>query len=915
MNPMRARLGVIVVVAWCALTAWGAGVRTDELGNGLTVVISPGVISPGVVSPGVVSPGEDAPGACHLVIRRGSMHEREGERGAALVAARALMIHLSREDPGALALFGVDAEGAARGEGVLVSEGYTAFRMRAGEGEEIGRALGVVRTALDAFAPGEGVIDAALSSVLEEARRRRESSALMHARASALADLLGGGPMSQVPLALERDLSALTPDRVRGFIDACWRAPASTLMLVGVDPGIGEIEGALGAVARRDASGSSIGGRIIGDVSGNLSLTESDRFETDLVGLVWFDERDSGAPVRTSGEMAALALAGEVMRARVNRVVRGTTRGVRSAGVLAGEMHGRVLFAQIIVRTDPGAWRGALGAIARERTRLVRDGVSAQEVDRARAIIEPRWERKHDGWSGGGVEARAAVLEGLVASGRVGVDPGSWLGGVRARIGSMHADEVNRAVARLIGGSSPASIVMVSGGGGIGRGMVRRVLASALSADPGPLDERWRGPIAETVLDRAPVGGSIEEVRAHTASGVTSARLGNGVWVHHREMRSGEPEGRVHVRVHVGLRELEPANLSGAVRVVHEAMARGRLGARLDDEVSLYLADHAIEAETRFTAMGLTIGVHAPARSFAPALEYVYGLLTDLRIDDALVGAVAPGGTPIGAMDRALLRARGVALGARDWDGLGDALDAASVSRWWSGALRGARIEVGVCGPIDAETALGGCASVLGGLRDQGDRASADLGVGAGESGDRVLGASRVVRLRDGSGRTGVGVGFGACGRGEVDEVRALVVASMVLRERIGGGAVAGVVIPELSDRAFVVVRIDCDASRIGALGAEIESSMVRAAEEGFGKDEVERAKASIGAILGGGARSCAFWSDRLARLGETGQRVEDVWSIESAYASMDASRVGEVFSRWHARGVHVRVEFVGEDD
>jgi len=915
MNAMRARVLLAVgcvVLAWCAARAAGGagGVRTVELGNGLTVLVAPG-------SDGIER-GDGADARVHIVIRRGSMHERGAQRGAALVAARAAMIHLAQTDRAALACFATGAEGARSGDGVTVHETHTVFRMRVEPGEGLGAALGVARELLGGFAPGEGVIEEARDAVIDAARARREDSARMHTRASALVELLGGSALSRVPLALEDELGALTSDAVRAYIDACWRAPAAVVTVVGRDVGDDAVRGALGGLARRDASVSEVDGALVDGAAGNLVVAASARHKSGLVGMVWFDERAQGAPARSPGEMAALALAGEAMRARVNRVVRGTVQGARTAGVTAGEIHGRVVYAQLIARSDPGAWRETMGALARERTRLVRDGVSAGEVGRARAIILRQWGQKVDRWSGGGAGERAAMLDAMIAGGRAGVDPGAWLARVRAAIETMDAERVNAAIVALIGRAAPATIVMPAVEPAPERGEVERALAAALSADVGALSARWRGPIVESVLDRAPEGGRIAEVRVHEGSGVTSARLGNGVWAHHRAIELGG-DGPVHVRVHVALGEIEPAALSGAVRVVRAAMARGRLGSRLGDEVSIYLADHALDTDVELTAKGLTIGVRAPARSLRAAVEYVYALLTDLRIDAALIASIRDGagasGTPIGALDRALLRGVGRPLDARRWDGFGDAVRAPAVTRWWRSALRDARIEAGVCGPVDAERALGACASVLGALREQGD-VHEDPGAD-GASGGGALGSARVVEARDGSGRTGVAVGFDACARGDIDEVRALVIASMALRERLASvadGVVAGVVVPELSDRAFLVVRADVGVSRIGTVGDRLEAALDRAGAHGLGAAEIERAKSAIGSMLERGAGSCAFWSDRLARLGATGQRVEDVWSIRSSYGSMDTAEVNAVFSDWHARGTHVRVEFVGDD-
>ena len=75
------------LVALAGGSAWGDAPMARMLDSGVRVIVDR------------ASSDADADAAVWLVLERGSMHEREGQRGAALVAARALMTHLAEENP------------------------------------------------------------------------------------------------------------------------------------------------------------------------------------------------------------------------------------------------------------------------------------------------------------------------------------------------------------------------------------------------------------------------------------------------------------------------------------------------------------------------------------------------------------------------------------------------------------------------------------------------------------------------------------------------------------------------------------------------------------------------------------------------------------------------------------------------
>ena len=862
------------------------------------------------------------------VLWGGAAMEGEGERGAAMVAMRALLYELSERDPGAFALTGMTVEGLDSGEseGVMALRAALALTMSGSTREEMERAMGVCARIARGGSVGDRSIERALESVRVSIETREREDVGMHLRAGWLEDLMGGSGLARVSEPTAEVFEGLTLGAVRGYMGRAWRAGAMTVLVVGdVDSGwvVDRAGSVFGDVVRDDRGafeGVDLGAARVG---GRIATAHDARLDGTELGLVWFGENtievlDEGS----LDELVTIALAGEAMRSRVNRVVRAELGEVTIAGVQVGDITSEARFAQMVVQMEGDGWEEALRALIVERTRLVRDGVVGEELDRARASLTQRLVSEGEAWSRSSARDRARSLVWMMSAGRELVDLGSVLSSAPGCVDRVSESDVHAMIVSLIGEGEPGVVVALDSREGVSRDEVARVVRAAMREDPEPIGERWVEAMHGSIVENIRAGGRVEEVRSHGASGVVEARLSNGVWVRHRSM--GSSGDRATLAVHVWFGEAPDESMDGVEDVLVRAIEGTTIRSRLDPEMRTLMREYGLSVRVEHSVRSVMIEIEGPGSSLERCAELAFALLMDLRVDPSLVGAVRGeaerGEIAVGmsksALELGIARAMGEDPGVRSARVLGEGVDARSALSFWRDAVRDGLVEIGLVTGEDAESSLGVVAPILGAVVDNehGVCAVHELEHGAARRG--------VVRVEDPSGWSGVAMGFSAGDARDLAQVRTLVVGSMVLGERVRkaaeseglGDRVYGVLV--LSDltpgHAYVAVRVGCepgDAERalglIGEVTAELVDTGVTEGEMGWARDRITRSLART-------SEEPSYWARRLAMLGMFGQDVETLWSIGEDYARIGGAEVDEVMRSWYARGAHFSIEFVG---
>jgi predicted Zn-dependent peptidase len=868
------------------------------------------------------------------VLWGGSAIERGDERGAALVAMRALLYELAERDPGALALTGATVEGLDSGEedGVMALRTALALSMTAATREDVDRALGVCAEIARGGGVGDGSIDRAIASVRASIERRASEQVGMHRRASWLKQLMGDSSMAKLPVPAVEDFEGVTRESVRRYMGRAWRAGAMSVVVVGdidADAAVGSARRAMGDVVKdpRGAIGGAIGGVDTGapDVAGRVATAHDARLDGTEIGLVWFGRNtievmDEG----TLDELMTIALAGEAMRSRVNRVVRAEIGSVTTAGVQVGDITPEARFAQMVVQMEGDGWEEALRALMIERTRLVRDGVGGEELERARAALTQKLSTEREMWMRSTAEDRAHAIVWLMSAGRPMVDLGDLLGDGSECVARVSEAEVHAMIRSLIGGRDPGVVVVVDSVEGAREEAIRRVVREASGVDPEPIGARWASAMAGSIAENIRAGGRVEEIRSHGASGVVEARLSNGIWARHRSMRGvGGAGDAATLAVHVGFAESPGESMDGVTDVIARAIEGATIRSRLDPEMRALLSEYGLRVRVEHSVRSVMIEITGPGSSLGRAAELAYALLMDLRIDASLVDAVrdeaARGEISVGvsrsAIEVGIARAMGYDPGRRSGRALGSGVDARSALGFWRDRVRDGLVEVGIVTSGDAESALREVAPVLGAVVDNehDGRRAQEIADPAARRG--------VVRVVDPSGRTGVAMGFSSGDSGDLESVRTLVVGSMILGKRVereaeamglGDGAYGALVLSDVTPgRAYVAARVGCDAADSARALEMIGEAMSRLADEGATAEELGWAKERIARALERTADDPSYWARRLALLGVFGQGVESLWSIGEDYEAITLGEVDEAMGTWYARGAHFSIEFV----
>jgi predicted Zn-dependent peptidase len=226
--------------------------------------------------------------------------------------------------------------------------------------------------------------------------------------------------------------------------------------------------------------------------------------------------------------------------------------------------------------------------------------------------------------------------------------------------------------------------------------------------------------------------------------------------------------------------------------------------------------------------------------------------------------------------------------------------------------VHSAQIEIGIAGAISAPDVIERGGELFGSLsRREPERSGACDQRGVNAGGECALPVS--------GDREGVVVGMRGEGLADLDRLRAIVVASLVLDERLdaaverlGLEAVsmrADVVTSEaLGDRWAIIMR-----SRGGSQeqAEQVFDDVLRDLDRaGISEDEIEEAKDRLISMIERVFDSPRYWSVRMSMLGQQGRGVESIWSIREGYRGVSAAEASEALRAALRSPDRFRIEF-----
>jgi zinc protease len=440
---------------------------------------------------------------------------------------------------------------------------------------------------------------------------------------------------------------------------------------------------------------------------------------------------------------------------------------------------------------------------------------------------------------------------------------------------------------------------------------------TALAVKPGKPTDVAR---ATTLLAAVPRGGAVAESLPHTASGVTSMWLDNGVRVHHRHMDQRKNEASIAITLAGG-----PIQETAANRGITEAALRAWDRPATSRLSSTQIRDLMTGAKVRVhgaaTGDTVTLTVSGDAAELERGLQLAYLLLTDPLIEqpaleqwrdaevqrinqrksqpmhvlvDTSVAAIYPPGE---------VRARPLTVEQVR------AITRPAAQAWLRRLITEAPIEVAVVGDVDRDTATRLAAKYLGALPARpriSDKTLADLRAIPRPQGPISVAESIEVLTP----QAGVLAGFFGADLRDVRDTRLLNVASRVLTTRmtksireerqlvysIGASSEPSVVYPGFGLFAAIA---PTDPGKAPALAAAIEEMFADFAKDGPTSDELAVAKKQMANLLDETLKTPNFWLNRLSTLDYRALGLDDLLDAPAQYQRFTGREIQEAFARY----------------
>jgi predicted Zn-dependent peptidase len=883
-----------------------------------------------------------------LIVRAGSMYERDDERGAAVVYERMIRSgtkHFTSEE-----IDQILAQGGAddrRYDGSFVGFDHAGFfgSVDKDDPAAMERLLGFFGDVLDSDSRApeseqsedqiNEVVDGVIAELIEEINQ--EPSAELRSRREWLPELMRGSLFGKrLPMADIEELNRLTALQVREFGDAFYHPGQAMLIVLGdVDPKLVESQAAtaLGSIVRGERD-SIVDGRMKIDVSQRAVIGTDPELENQQGAMVWFqdhgDESIESWSMRAGqysvDDMRTTVInraAGEIIRHRLGMLSAQELGTHSEIGVEQIDLFGQVDLLQIGVESSDGKWEDSIRFLVRECDRLDRDGATDAEVSRARRSLLARWHRDADDWITRDNAQRMRLVHWLITTGRPMIDMVRWDQLATELMTDIRDDEISQAVRGFIVPQNAAYVALAKHGNqGLGdedpgtrRQNVMSVVEEALLSPRDPIHPRWMEQIVGDLIDTQPTGGEILEITQHSDSEVWGASLDNGVRLWARSMENDT--GRVYLNATLWGTIFENGTMSEdeilAAITAWQSPATESRGSRV---IAAYLAEYGIEIAAKRDVRMVQLSIESPLRSVDQAMELMYVLLSRPMIEgDAFSNwqdrRALSKEDPLDRALKVLYANDAIKQGHSNEITLDDA------QRALTQIVRNAQIDIGIAGAVESQGLIARGAELFGSLVD---REPGELNKEEQETTHVIIKSDRVASVSSATNKEhGAVIGFVGGSNRDLRAMRSMILSTMVMSNRIRDLSEAhgfdGHIrahmgySDEISDQMLMMVRARCSNDDLDAGYEIIDQSIDAMVRDGISEEELAIAQRLIDASIAKYFDTPMYWSMRLSSLGAYGRRVDDLWGIREGYTQIDADYASQVFRELITGNDRFRVE------
>jgi zinc protease len=611
---------------------------------------------------------------------------------------------------------------------------------------------------------------------------------------------------------------------------------------------------------------------------------------------------------------------------RMNRELATGSVAFSDISASVGQWYGALRTTRIDASGKPDAWQAMLTdlGVAVQRARL--HGFSDQELEEARtafiaeseqavqreATLPARTVLRH-------INAKVARREPIASAAQN-------LAILKQLLPGITAQEVSGVFAANF---DPTNVVFIaelpSAGAVPSEAELAAAGRTAVSVQPARGLEIAR---ATSLLASAPKGGVVVESVDHAGSGVTSARLDNGVKVHHRFMDQRKNEATVAITLAGGVIQ-EDRGTRGITEAAAQAWERPATSTLSSPQIESLMTGKKVRVTGGVGGDALTLTISGNPADLESGLQLAYLLLTDPVIEPAAleqwkekeIQAIAARKREAwGVLEESMAAAFFPPEAVRLYPLTADQVRAISrdaAQAWLRKLVATSPIEVAVVGDVDRAVALGLVTRYLGALpaRDPiSDKTLHGLRALA-----RPTGPLSVKQTVDAAAPQAVVLeGFFGADMQNLPDVRRLAMASRLLstgmhktiREdkqlvySIGAGSRPAVEYPGFG---LFVAQAPTDPAKTDALVAAVDEMYVDFARSGPGDDELTVARKQMLNSVDQTFKNPEFWVNRLSTLDYRGTDLTEVMRGPQHYEQMTAQEVREAFNRYFTPGARLR--------
>ncbi|MGV6813929.1 MAG: hypothetical protein ACWA5W_02835, partial [Phycisphaerales bacterium] len=641
-------------------------------------------------------------------------------------------------------------------------------------------------------------------------------------------------------------------------------------------------------------------------------------------------------------------IAGEVIRYRLGRLVSQELGMKAKLDLDQFDLWGQVDLMQAVVSGDGLDWASAMRTIVGESDRLARQGVSTEEIKRARRSVLSRYHRDAQAWESQGIDRRIGMYHWLITTGRPIIGMARWDALATEMLTQITDQQIREAIESLADPRQATFVALMPTPPSsdpkpelAADALVKQVALDALADPLDPLDPAWFQWSVGSLLDTDPADRNaaaqdpstplVKEITQHPESGVWRATLDNGIvlWAKSDPAPSDHQDANAAAEV-PDHRLSITATISGAP--IDQLVGQDLLGSaaisawntpatenRSSAAVGAYINEYGIDIHANQTIGAVQIQIDAPCESEPQAIELLYALLRRPMIEqetfdrwqsqhlDQPPNLIETGLKKLYRQSQSQNQSQDHHRAPDDPKSI--TLDDAQ--RVLSRICQVGEIDIAMVGvgdeALDAPSMIEHAARYFARLH-RSPLGHLDFAQQPNASSPHPLGSSKSVVDPEFEERTvtigspapqdqGLVVGYLTPSGQDLVGTRTLVLASMTLDrsfnamvEHLDLDATISVqiVFTDLVDaRAILMVRARCDQDQIETIREVINTAIDTLLIEGINEQVFNTVHDALVASIDQYTRYPQFWSQRLSALRANDRSLNDLWGMKQGYAEI----------------------------